>query len=172
MSAAVDSSAALALAASAYGVDEDEVCLPARGTRRVSAARRCVWAVLRTRGFSLPQIAEATGHDHTSVLYGLRVFDSAERVEKNRAAACAWTLARRLETEDTPAPSGAALPPPLRGLANNKPPCRSQQARKRPCITCGREFASEGSHNRMCRSCKNTADASEAGDPYAVGAPA
>ena len=30
----------------------------------------------------------------------------------------------------------------------------SKGPRKRPCLCCGREFTSEGPHNRMCTSCR------------------
>ena len=36
------------------------------------------------------------------------------------------------------------------------PPARSPRAaRRRPCITCGAPFDSEGPHNRMCDACRD-----------------
>jgi tRNA(Ile2) C34 agmatinyltransferase TiaS len=31
---------------------------------------------------------------------------------------------------------------------------RKASLERRPCITCGTEFASEGAHNRMCNTCR------------------
>ena len=167
----VDAVAALALAlsASAWGVEEDEIVLLARGSRRVSAARRCIWAVLRARGWSLPQIAEATGHHHTSVLQGLRVFDAArDPRERNTASCIAWTAARRLEDEDTPAPAG---PAPIRSPVPPAPPPAAPPAwrvRDRSCMSCGRTFRSEGPHNRLCGKCRRGENAPDGSGDYGV----
>lgn len=53
-------------------------------------ARWLVWAIARGQGFSLPQIARATGHNHTSVLHALR------RMEAARAALKAADMTDRI----------------------------------------------------------------------------
>ncbi len=35
---------------------------------------------------------------------------------------------------------------------------KAAQMRKRPCLTCGTVFASEGPHNRMCKGCRARAN--------------
>lgn len=41
-------------------------------------ARRMVWQRARSQGLSLPQIGRTTGHDHTTVLHGLRRIEAEE----------------------------------------------------------------------------------------------
>lgn len=55
-----------------YGVSV--VCILGRDrTRRVSAARRCAYATIRSRkGISYPAIGRIFGRDHTTVIYGVR----------------------------------------------------------------------------------------------------
>lgn len=33
-----------------------------------------------------------------------------------------------------------------------------KQRRLRPCLCCGKQFTSEGSHNRLCQPCRQSAD--------------
>lgn len=50
------------------------------GRRRlphIVRARWAVWAKARAQGLSLTQIGHATGHDHTTVLHGLRRMEEA-----------------------------------------------------------------------------------------------
>ena len=50
-----------------------------RSTRKVSRARWMVWRELRRAGMSLPEAGAATGgHDHTSVLAGVRKLGQEE----------------------------------------------------------------------------------------------
>lgn len=66
----------------------------AHGRRaEVVRARWLVWAIARGQGFSLPQIARATGHNHTSVLHALRRMEAAltdadmiDRINRRAAA--------------------------------------------------------------------------------------
>lgn len=47
---------------------------------------------------------------------------------------------------------------------------RAAQASRRPCITCGQPFLSEGFHNRMCTTCRASARNSDwMGDPQVPG---
>ena len=39
-------------------------------------------------------------------------------------------------------------------LLNTASQTARRQEAKRPCMTCGKPFGSEGPHNRMCRSCR------------------
>ena len=38
----------------------------------------------------------------------------------------------------------------------------------RPCLGCGRDFASEGTHNRLCRTCHRSTHSVGAFDEYAL----
>lgn len=44
-------------------------------------ARRLVWFIARREGFTFQEIARATGHDHTSVMHGVRREEQARRAE-------------------------------------------------------------------------------------------
>lgn len=55
----------------AHHVTVEEVASRAR-SKRVCAARRVVFARLRSLGLSLPEIGRILGRDHTTVLVGLR----------------------------------------------------------------------------------------------------
>ena len=62
---------AFARAAESHGLAIKDVM--GRSRRKVAArARWDAWATLRARSWSLSQIGAVTGHDHTTVLYGLR----------------------------------------------------------------------------------------------------
>ena len=54
------------------------------GTSRkanVKAARHLTWFIARQQGMSLPQIAAASGHDHSTVLHGIRREEEARKAE-------------------------------------------------------------------------------------------
>ena len=54
------------------------------GTSRkaqVKAARHLTWAIARRQGMSLPQIAAASGHHHTTVMEGIRREEEARKAE-------------------------------------------------------------------------------------------
>lgn len=52
--------------------------------RSITSARHAIWLLLRQTGLSLPAVGRITGHDHTSVLHGLRRLD--RRVAEENAA--------------------------------------------------------------------------------------
>jgi len=57
--------------ARAHNVLVTEMLGPRR-TKSFTAARHAWWLFLRTLGWSYPNIAELTGHDHTSVLTAVK----------------------------------------------------------------------------------------------------
>lgn len=77
---------ALTIASKEYRIAADLI----RSASRVSSvvrARHFAWAILRSQGYSYPQIGELCGgHDHSTVITALRVLPDAT---KTRAAAAA-----------------------------------------------------------------------------------
>ena len=45
----------------------------------------------------------------------------------------------------------------------------SHQVETRPCLSCRKQFRSEGHHNRICRDCKDRVDWGFGNDNYSVG---
>lgn len=66
---------AMQQAATRHGVDLDAVIGPARHTELV-AARWEGWANAHAAGHPYAAIARATGRDHTSVMHGVKQFQS------------------------------------------------------------------------------------------------
>lgn len=54
------------------GIPVGAILSKALKPRSVVQARWMVWAIASRHGLSLPQIARVTGHDHTSVMHGIR----------------------------------------------------------------------------------------------------
>ena len=54
-----------------HGVSRAELAGACR-SKRICDARRELWARLRDRGWSYPELGKLTGHDHTTVMYGVR----------------------------------------------------------------------------------------------------
>lgn len=66
--------------------------------KHVARARRHLWAMLRERGYSLPEIGHLTDRDHTTVLTGIRLYeretgtpvDVGSRLARRRSEAPEW----------------------------------------------------------------------------------
>jgi chromosomal replication initiation ATPase DnaA len=71
-------------AAEAYGHDPAVLFTHTR-SKSVRAARVALWRALRALGWSLTEIGNYTGHDHTTVLYALSEERRLKRVAKYRA---------------------------------------------------------------------------------------
>lgn len=75
------------------------------------------------------------------------------------------------DRDDAPRPDSAGgvvgRPGPQPGNRRRR---RGQRMESRACLSCGKQFASEGSHNRICDACKGTADWRAGSDaaPYRV----
>lgn len=57
-----------------------QAILSKRRPRHIANARWEFWYLLRTElGWSYPRIAAFTGHDHTSVMHGVRRYEAAKK---------------------------------------------------------------------------------------------
>jgi chromosomal replication initiation ATPase DnaA len=72
-------------AAEAYGHDDPAVLFTPTRSKSVRAARVALWQALRALGWSLTEIGNYTGHDHTTVLYALSEARRLKRVASRRA---------------------------------------------------------------------------------------
>lgn len=83
----------LAIVAREYGVAPAELTGPRR-TRSVAEARLMAYALLRdTAGMSYPEIGQALGRDHTTVIHGVR--STARHIAGDAYAAAAFARMRQ-----------------------------------------------------------------------------
>lgn len=77
----------LIAAARAYGVSCEDILGRSR-SKTIARARHALWRALRAHGWSYPEIARYTGHDHSSVMYGCSAENRSKRHEayKDRLA--------------------------------------------------------------------------------------
>lgn len=89
----------VAVTADTLGVSVEQIVGRVR-VKRYANARQIAYLIAREQGFSFPDIARATGRDHTTVLYGTTAI--AEKAARNPALAARIDLVRKRYAKAAP----------------------------------------------------------------------
>lgn len=81
------------------------------------------------------------------------VADALDRAISSTHNRIALLRVKGVELPRLAATRPAAPPSPIQPAA----PMPSPKSKRRPCLCCGRPFASEGPHNRLCKNCRQRA---------------
>jgi len=148
-----------------FGVPVEGLHDDCRVRNYVIARHAAAWLARELTDNSYPGIGAAMGRNHSSVIYAVEQFRLKwakypaimKAVKDIREEILGGPKAQPHPIGSIAAPFDVTVKPVKIKRIRHSPPGRPRtKFRKlRPCMTCGKNFISEGNHNRMCVACRH-----------------